>query len=384
MTKIHLNKNVYDATLDRIRYLFDEFDTVSVGISGGKDSTVVFNLAMQVAKEKKKLPLHVLFIDQEAEWNFTIDEVRKIMYRKDVKPYWYQMPIHIENATSNIVNSLYCWEEGKDKDWIRPKEKISIKENTYGVEWWKGIFDAIFIKDFPKGTHCNLSGVRTEESPGRFIGLTSQHTYKGITWGTKSASKTNHFAFYPLYDWSYTDIWKAIYDNKWSYNKLYDYQYRYGTPIQNMRVSNLHHETAVRALFYLQEIDGDLYNKLVERLPGVDTAGKMGFDDFWVKKLPFMFNTWAEYRDHLIKHLVHKEDWKKDINKFVTFHDKLFKGDEKWDTKAAKQVCQCIITNDYALTKLRNFAIITQRYKRDLRDYEVIKNRKKSKKTSNN
>jgi hypothetical protein len=38
-----------------------------------------------------------------------------------------------------------------------------------------------------------------------------------------------------------------------------------------MGVSNLHHETAVRSLFHLQEIDGDLYERVVQRLPGVDT-----------------------------------------------------------------------------------------------------------------
>ena len=64
--KIYNNQNVLDAALNRIRFLFDEFPNVIVGFSGGKDSTATLNLCLQVAEEKKRLPLKVLFIDQEA------------------------------------------------------------------------------------------------------------------------------------------------------------------------------------------------------------------------------------------------------------------------------------------------------------------------------
>jgi hypothetical protein len=55
--KILPEKNVFDAALDRIRYLFDEFPNIVVGMSGGKDSTVAFELAMRVTRERGRLPL---------------------------------------------------------------------------------------------------------------------------------------------------------------------------------------------------------------------------------------------------------------------------------------------------------------------------------------
>ncbi len=177
--RFYKKKNVFEEALDRIRYLYDEFEEVSICVSGGKDSTVIFNLALIVAKEKNRLPLRVMFIDQEAEWTHTIDMIKKIMYRKDVEPMWFQMPLVILNATSGLQQWLECWKEGDE--WIREKDQISIKENIYGTNRFKALFSHICNHHFKGKKHAYLNGVRTEESPSRYISLTTAKTYKWIT-----------------------------------------------------------------------------------------------------------------------------------------------------------------------------------------------------------
>lgn len=349
--KIYLKQNVFDAALDRVRFVFDEFEEVLISHSGGKDSEVVLQLALIVAREKKRLPLKVLFIDQEAEWNSTIERIRAIAAMPEVEMLWLQVPIKLFNATSRDEEWLYCWEEGAE--WIREKEEISIKENIYGTDRFKNLFKAFINTTYPadRKVAC-LGGVRCEESPVRFLGCTHAATYKWVTWGKKLNKENTHFTFYPIYDWSFTDVWKAIHTNNWPYNRHYDYLYMYGEPIGKMRVSNVHHETAVHSLFHLQEIDPALYNALTKRLRGIDTAGKFR-DDFFVYELPYMFADWREYRDYLLERIAAPERREIFRRKFLRT-EKVFKNTPYYE-RLLKEHVNCLITNDYHFTKLENF-----------------------------
>lgn len=53
---------MFDAALERVRYIFNEFEEVVVSFSGGKDSTVTLNMALLVAEEMGRLPLKVMFL----------------------------------------------------------------------------------------------------------------------------------------------------------------------------------------------------------------------------------------------------------------------------------------------------------------------------------
>ncbi|MBA4155064.1 phosphoadenosine phosphosulfate reductase family protein [Flavobacterium sp.] len=122
--KIFQKINVFEAAQQRVSYLFDEFENVVVGISGGKDSTIVFNLALMEAKKRNRLPLSVLWLDQEAEFQMTADYVKTIMEMPEVKPLWLQVHFKIFNATSHEEEWLNCWEPGKE--WMREKDPIAI------------------------------------------------------------------------------------------------------------------------------------------------------------------------------------------------------------------------------------------------------------------
>lgn len=360
--KIYRKENVYEAALQRFRLLFDEFDDVVVGFSAGKDSTAVLNLALQVAREKNRLPLPVMFLDQEAEWQGTIDYVKQVMYSPDIKPLWLQMPMVITNNASSFNRYSYCWAPEEKDNWIHPQDPISIKENIYGTIRFHELFAAFFAVEYKGKKACYLSGVRTEENPKRFVGLTGQATYKWITWAKILNKTEEHYTFYPLYDWSYSDVWKYLHDNNIPYNKVYDEMYRHGVNITNMRISNLHHETAIQALMLVQEIEPETWNKVSQRIHGANTIKHIKNKSFTCpKELPYMFASWEEYGEYLIENIIQEEKNKKALQVQINKRKEIYT-DELAKNEFWRIIINTILSSDWDFTKLKNWEMARSAY----------------------
>lgn len=91
-------KNVFDMALDRIRRVYDLFDHVQISFSGGKDSTAVLNLCHIVAQERGRLPLDVVFWDEEAIHPETVDYVARVSRCDWVRMRWFCLPVKHVNA----------------------------------------------------------------------------------------------------------------------------------------------------------------------------------------------------------------------------------------------------------------------------------------------
>ncbi|MFZ4705590.1 MAG: phosphoadenosine phosphosulfate reductase family protein, partial [Bacteroidales bacterium] len=360
--KIYKNATVIEEALKRINFLFDEFPNIVVGYSGGKDSTVCVHLCLQVARERNRLPLSVMWIDQEAEWQGTVDIATEIMTNSDVKPYWFQMPMVITNNASSFSRYSNCWEEGKDSEWIHPKHPLSIKENKYGTNRFHELFEAIFKVEFPGIKSCYISGVRCEESPKRAMSLTQVITYKYVTWGKVLSKKNQHYTFYPIYDWSYTDVWKTILDWNLNYNRVYDGMYQHGVPLQEMRISNVHHETAIRSLLIIQEIEPITWEKVSSRIDGANAIKHLNKECYTCPKtLPYMFSNWNEYAMHLLENIIQEDKNKRLVLRVIKKWEKVYV-DTLINEAFYKKVIDTILCSDWDLTKIDNFNIRIEVY----------------------
>jgi asparagine synthetase B (glutamine-hydrolysing) len=54
-----------DAARERMRHIYDTFDTVCIQFSGGKDSTAILYLAKEIHEERNLGPVKVIFRDEE-------------------------------------------------------------------------------------------------------------------------------------------------------------------------------------------------------------------------------------------------------------------------------------------------------------------------------
>lgn len=321
----YLNQNVLDAAIDRVRWVYREFKNVYVSFSGGKDSTVCLNLALQVAEEMDRLPVRVLFVDQEAEWGAVIDYIRQISQDPRVDMRWLQVPFKFTNSTATKVQFLEAWQEGRE--WMREKEPHSVKRNFYGTDRFKKLFSHYLAYHHGTQPVASLVGMRCEESPGRTMGLTGHETYKGMTWGGIQSARKRHFMMCPLYDWGYRDVWKAIHDHNWPYTKIYDWQYQHGIPVNRMRVSSLNHELAIGSLSYMQVMEPETWERLQIVLPGVHTTGNHLYLYQPPDKLPFMFKDWVEYRDYLLVNITEPGHQEKLRGQFAKY-DKMYEGSD--------------------------------------------------------
>lgn len=294
--KCYLNKTVLQAAEERIAWAFDAFRRVTVSVSGGKDSDTMFELVYREAQRRGR-EINLFFLDQEAEYQATIDVIRRQMARPGVVPYWYQCPIYMTNATSYEEAALFAWEDGAE--WVREKESDSIHENPSGVDRFYPFMEW-FESQWGPDTCCFI-GIRAEESLNRFGAVTRHPALPGINWS--SPGKGGTIKLYPLYDWAFEDIWTFLGKEKIQYNKVYDWMWVKGMTINQMRVSNLIHEKAFRSLTTLQEFEPETYNRLSKRLKGVHTAALYGREStvYNAKKLPEAFKTWRAYRDFLLE-----------------------------------------------------------------------------------
>lgn len=329
--KVYRRQGVDEAARERVATVFDEFEKVLVAFSGGKDSGVLLNLAIDEARARGRR-VGAMIIDLEGQYKLTMEYVARIFdANADIlDPYWLCLPLNLRNAVS-VYQPFWCpWEPGREADWIRPLPSHPAVINDPGrFPFWTDRmefeeFSPAFSAWYADGarTAC-LVGIRSDESLNRWrtIASSSKEQYNGLAWTTRIHE--NVWNAYPIYDWRTEDIWTANGRFGWDYNHLYDLFHKAGVGIHQMRICQPYGDDQRIGLDLFRVIEPETWARVVNRVSGANFgniyAGNkiLGYRNV---KLP-AGHTWESYTKLLLASLPPeaRENYEERFRKFIRF-----------------------------------------------------------------
>lgn len=279
MPKIYLEKDVLTAAFERLEFVFNHFDNVYFSVSGGKDSSLMVQLANMVAKKKNR-KFDVLYIDFEAQYRLTIEHIYELKQLSQIRHFYHiALPLALRNAVSILQPKWICWEEESRDLWVRDLPPDSINLSNHAFPWfYKGQEFEDFILEFANwyqkkyggNVACGV-GIRSDESLNRFrtITFTGKIMYDDKRWTTRIKLRDKYidvYNFYPIYDWKTEDIWGAVSKFDLMYNQVYELMYKNGLSIHEQRLCQPYGDDQKNGLDQFKALEYDTWSKVVSRV----------------------------------------------------------------------------------------------------------------------
>lgn len=373
MAKRYLEKNVLDATFERLEIIFQNFDNIYFSVSGGKDSSVMVQLANMVAKKLNK-KFDVLFIDLEAQYKHTVQHIEELKQLSQIRDFYHiALPMALRNAVSVLQPKWICWEEESKNLWVRDMPKDSINIHNCPFDWFKEgeefeefiVQFASWYKQKYKGKVACGIGIRTDESLNRFRTIAFQDkkiTFKNYNWTTKLKVSEKHidvYNFYPIYDWSVQDIWGAVSKLDLKFNYIYELMYKNGLSIFEQRLCQPYGDDQRNGLNQFKALEYDTWTKILNRVNGVNFGNiyckTTALGNIKSSKPKFM--TWQEYTVFLLESIgIYNRDlmmhYYKKIKKFMIWYKKRY----NIDLKDIPDTAECKLENQKKAISWRRIA----------------------------
>lgn len=355
-----LPETVDHAAARRIAQLLDTFEDgqVYVAVSGGKDSTVLLDLARRAALARGRT-LDVLFIDWEAQYQATITHVAHMLAQPGLRPWWVCLPLTDCNEMSMHDLTWTAWDPAARERWVRPlpdapgviSDPVQLPCYQPGMTFERLMpaFNRWFARE--RGRCAALVGLRADESIHRYRAIKSPTRRPGLNgwrWTVQVAPRA--YTCYPIYDWRVEDIWTYLARTNTPYNPIYDLMWCEGVALSAMRICEPYSREARTNLSLYARFEPATWARMMTRVEGVGFNVAHAKDDLLGVDLirPSACPTWAAYGTLLIETLpsAAQDHYGPKIRAFLTRSG----GSER----AWRLVCWTLLSHDYLMTKLKD------------------------------
>lgn len=283
LDKRFVEQDVYELAIERALHAYTLFDHMAVMFSGGKDSTATLHVALEAAKRLDRLPIDVVFFDEEAIPYQTEEYVRRVSEWPEVNLRWLCLPCKATNACSRAHPFWYHWAPEDEALWTRPLPPEAILDipgwpqvppNDPERRWEHHEASGLLFPQDQYGNVGMFMGIRAAESLQRTRAVTRRAVENYIIKNNCETSQGNIWKVYPVYDWQDSDVWTAPREFGWDYNRAYDVMEMAGVPVRTQRCSPAFGNEPLQKLWTYSVCFPELWDKMTHRVPGAASAGR--------------------------------------------------------------------------------------------------------------